>query len=502
VNYEASDTPSRLTVVNKSVIIIEWIRGKAMKFAIVCLAILLSAIPPSNNTSLQAQSQSTQALVWFSPNVASVDMLGLFDAPETWTSARDRIDVFKFDAGHVGSEGWSCVVIPTEICGMNYLENLVDAEAFTKLQQWGIDIAIESFFAGPVMSVDPVECSTADRVLNLTLSGSVNVIQNVQANGGIVRYLAMDEPIRQWLPAYYYTHTGQTDPRPCLVDSIGILADHMAAYILQMQAWFPSIPIGHIDLYPEVSVNQFKEWIIALEARGVSLPFLHLDVHGHRVDQYNDFGFNIDVASDFAELKSFLSARGIEFGVILTDIYWDSRLWEEGEYTDHTYYDQTMDWVNSVYATNVELDHRIFQSWVRPYYTTGPGPKEVPINLPEDDPSIYSHTRLINDALDVIVGADKTSSTDRAAVSALHQNRPNPFSPATSIRYDVPASSTVILKVYDVRGAEVRTLVRAVQGPGKYSVDFEASDLPTGVYFYKLQVGNQLIATKKMLLIK
>ena len=368
--------------------------------------------------------------------------------------------------------------------------------------QWGIDIAIESFFAGPIMSVDPIECSTSQYVFSLSLDGSVNVIQNVQSNGGTVRCLAMDEPIRQWYPQFYYIYTGQTDPRPCLVDSLGGLADEVAAYIQQMQLWYPSIPIGQIDLYPEVGVDQFKEWIFALEARGVSLPFLHIDVHGPRVDQYIALGIDIDVAADLAELRSFLDAHGIAFGIIFTDTYWDSQIWEETAYNDSTYYDGTMDWVNFVQTANVTPYHCVFQSWVFPYYTTGIGPNEIPINLPENDPAIYSHTRLINDALNIIVTDVTEPSSGPPVNRVLHQNYPNPFNPTTIIAYDVPRPSEVSLKVYDTLGREIQTIVNDFQEQGTYSVVFEAKDLPSGVYFYELKVGENLVETKKMLIVK
>jgi PKD domain-containing protein len=356
---------------------------------------LTAFLDPPDTTPPQSQ-------IWFTPNVGSVDMLDLFNQPEQWDSARSKIDVFKFYTGQVGSAGWSCTVNPSSNCGENHLQNFVDVQAFSKLGDWGIDIAIESFFAGPIMSVDPIECSTSEYVYSLSLDGSINVIQSVQSNGGTVRYLAMDEPIRQWYPQYYYIYTGQTDPRPCLTDSLGELADHVAAYILQMQEWFPSVSIGHIELYPEVGVEQLKEWVIALEARGVSLSFLHIDVHGPRVDQYISFGMNIDVAADMAELKSFLNAHDIEFGIIFFDTYYDSQYWEPSEYNDSTYYTGTMNWVNFVHDANLKPDHSIFQSWVFPYYTTGIGPNEIPVNLPEDDPTVYSHTRLINEALGIL----------------------------------------------------------------------------------------------------
>ena len=337
--------------------------------------------PTDDTTIAHPDTTPPQNQIWFTPNLASVDMLDLFNQPEQWDSTRSNIDVFKFYTVQVGSGGWGCVENPAHNCGDNHLENLIDVQAFSKLGEWGIDIAIESFFTGPIMSYDPVECSTSEYVYNLALSGSVNVIENVQSNGGTVRYLAMDEPIRQWYPQYYYIHTGQTDPRPCLVDSLGNLADHVAAYILQMQEWYPSVSIGHIELYPEVGIDQLKEWIIALEARGVSLPFLHIDVHGPRVDQYISLGIDIDVAADMLELKSFLEEHDIEFGIIFFDTYYDSQYWEPSEYNDSTYYAGTMNWVNFVHDANLKPDHSIFQSWVSPYYTTGIGPKEIPARI-------------------------------------------------------------------------------------------------------------------------
>jgi len=471
-----------------------------MRFAIGCVAILSMVILPA--TELPAQSPPREDQVWFTPNIASVDMLDLFNSPEQWASARSQIDVFKFYTVQVGTGGWGCVGHPAYNCGDNHLENFVDVQAFWKLALWDIDIAVESFFAGPIMSYDPVECSTAEYVFALSLDGSVNVIQSVASNGGAVRYLAMDEPIRRWYAEYYYIHTGQTDPRPCLADSLGDLADHVAAYVLQMQEWYPSIPIGHIELYPEVGVDQFKEWIFALEARGVSLPFLHIDVNGPRVDYYIQLGFDIDVAADMAELKSFLEAHGIAFGIIFFDTYWNSQAWEPDVYDDQFYYERTMDWVNFVNDADLEYDHSIFQSWVFPVYTTGYGPNEIPINLPEDDPAVYSHTRLINEALSIAVGVATDPDDDLPAAGVLSQNYPNPFNPTAVITYEVPRSSEVSLKVYDARGREVQTIVSDFQESGTYSVVFEAEGLPSGVYFYELQVGEGLVETKKMLLVK
>jgi Secretion system C-terminal sorting domain len=83
----------------------------------------------------------------------------------------------------------------------------------------------------------------------------------------------------------------------------------------------------------------------------------------------------------------------------------------------------------------------------------------------------------------------------------LNQNYPNPFNPSTIIAYSIPASSNVTLKVYNVLGKLVTTLVNKYQQAGSYRVYFDASFLSNGVYFYRLQAGN-FSATNKMLLLK
>jgi hypothetical protein len=83
----------------------------------------------------------------------------------------------------------------------------------------------------------------------------------------------------------------------------------------------------------------------------------------------------------------------------------------------------------------------------------------------------------------------------------LAQNYPNPFNPATKISYDLPLDGKVSLKLYDMIGREVATLVNEVQTAGYYSVNFNGSSLSSGVYFYTI-TSNNFAATKKMMLLK
>jgi uncharacterized lipoprotein YddW (UPF0748 family) len=106
-------------------------------------------------------------------------------------------------------------------------------------------------------------------------------------------------------------------------------------------------------------------------------------------------------------------------------------------------------------------------------------------------------------------GFRTTSSTDVEDVNAspksyqLNQNYPNPFNPTTTITYVIPKSGFVSVKVYDVLGNEVETLVNGVKSAGTYSIQFpmQNKQLPSGVYFYKMSVDN-FISIKKMILIK
>jgi hypothetical protein len=84
----------------------------------------------------------------------------------------------------------------------------------------------------------------------------------------------------------------------------------------------------------------------------------------------------------------------------------------------------------------------------------------------------------------------------------LQQNYPNPFNPTTTISYSLPAASFVTLNVYDVLGKEIRTLVNEKQTEGTYTVNFDATGLASGVYYYRLSAGDRVVETKKMVLMR
>ncbi len=103
----------------------------------------------------------------------------------------------------------------------------------------------------------------------------------------------------------------------------------------------------------------------------------------------------------------------------------------------------------------------------------------------------------IGDQLRVV--ANEEAGMDLPTDFVLEQNYPNPFSPSTMISYSVPSVSHVSLKVYNVLGQEVTTLVNASQGAGRYDVRFEANGLASGLYFYRLEAGGEVLQKKMML---
>ena len=83
----------------------------------------------------------------------------------------------------------------------------------------------------------------------------------------------------------------------------------------------------------------------------------------------------------------------------------------------------------------------------------------------------------------------------------LEQNYPNPFNPTTRIRFEVPKQGLVRLAVYDALGREVKLLIQEIKSAGVYETDFDAENLPSGVYFYRLNSGN-FTETRKMMFVK
>jgi hypothetical protein len=115
--------------------------------------------------------------------------------------------------------------------------------------------------------------------------------------------------------------------------------------------------------------------------------------------------------------------------------------------------------------------------------------------------TIYTNGGLYIKLIDSPTIIEGTEDENLPTEFTLDQNYPNPFNPVTTMQYSIPQRSNVILKVYDVLGNEVATLVNEEKPAGSYEVEFSAAGLSSGIYFYQLQAVN-FVETKKMILLR
>jgi Big-like domain-containing protein/type IX secretion system substrate protein len=120
----------------------------------------------------------------------------------------------------------------------------------------------------------------------------------------------------------------------------------------------------------------------------------------------------------------------------------------------------------------------------------------------DDDSTVSSNVALV--LVNVLLNTSISENEEFLTPSDffLGQNYPNPFNPTTTIAYTVKNPGHVTIELYDIFGRKIKTLVNQYQKAQVYSVKFDARDLASGVYYYKLQVGNEYKETKKMILIR
>jgi hypothetical protein len=336
------------------------------------------------------------AAVWFSPDGGTPDYTDLFSKPQLWPKARQRVDVIKLSPVQTIEKGPN----------VNDLTALQGVDAFRKMQQWNIDIAIEA------PAVKEWDCSgqgdTRDpRVHGNARDGTLSYIKNVFTSGAHVKFIAMDEPLVSGLGACQDT-----------IDQIAVKTAAYARALLSnpnTDTWAPGLAIGDIETYPSRTVDQLIQWTRTLEQRGFKPAFFHLDVD---VNDVNVRGNKLNLNGDLQALQSFFKAERIPFGII----FWNGYGYEP---TDASYYNHVISWAERVRAAIGAPEQSIFQSWVTrastrctagvhcgkannwmcssadPPYC---GKSSVPINLPESGPSTFSHTRLINTVTEMLHG--------------------------------------------------------------------------------------------------
>lgn len=170
-------------------------------------------------------------------------------------------------------------------------------------------------------------------------------------------------------------------------------------------------------------------------------------------------------------------------------------------------------WVTATEVNNfgfsVETCHDKSQLWETVGFIPGSGnsnsPKEYSftdhLKLNLDHTLFYRLKQIDNNGKFEYSKVLEISTHIQLLTFKLQQNHPNPFNPSTIITYSIPASSYVIVEVYNVLGKLITTLVNKNQDPGSYKVSFDARGLSNGIYYYRIKAGT-FTETKKMLLLK
>lgn len=169
--------------------------------------------------------------------------------------------------------------------------------------------------------------------------------------------------------------------------------------------------------------------------------------------------------------------------------------------------------IDSITTTDLRFEASALLTGIDAYSVQKLGVRFLPDSLKTYSASLTIYSNGGNEQITLTgIGKDDPVSVDDVALQplafSLEQNYPNPFNPVTSIQYAVGSLSSgqsgmqfVTLKVYDMLGREIVTLVNQEKAAGIYEVIFDASVLPSGVYFYKL-TGSNFIDTKKMIFLK
>jgi hypothetical protein len=295
--------------------------------------------------------------VWLGPNVASRDFLRMFTNPEEWSEALGRVDVMEFIQ-------WSITHAPNPQSGPNTAEaflGCVPGGAFRWLRDRGIDVALEG------SSVKEWSCGD-DR--HRAVDGMMETLDIIHDSGGVVKYIEMDEPFTAgMLPA----------PDGCGY-SLEQTADEVKVFVDAIHAKYPDIGIGVVEAYPHNSAATVVATVRAMQAAGVGLPFVHLDVDYYRVRREKS-----PLRRDLPAIMEAARESGCRFGAVV---------WGETGSSNEAYARDAQNLARAIHkAIGLgDQDNLVFMSWSTEQ-VNGQGPKTRPDNLPESSPT--SHTGLL-----------------------------------------------------------------------------------------------------------
>lgn len=320
----------------------------------------------------QAAEAASADRLWLVPNPGSLDLLSLFEHPEEWPHARALMNVFQFTEQHTQ-------VPSPSIVGPNTYDALTRAGAFSALKRWGKHTAIG------VGAVKEFYCTADPSGMAAAIAGAEHAIRAVNAAGGAVTYLAMDDPFAAGQAAV----CGGPDLTPT--------ADRLEVFITAIRRDFPTVQIGQLEAYPTFPPQAFQQMFDLLRGRGVLPAFLQLDIDIRGVRPPRDF------TTDLRQIRQIARAAGVPMGVILWGYDGDA----DALFTDDLYV--LANAVSKAFPTWTDLPEQLsIQSWS----TSRTGLNITPSNLPEA--RRYTLTHTLDDVYRRFRGGQPSASGDTA----------------------------------------------------------------------------------------
>jgi hypothetical protein len=152
--------------------------------------------------------------------------------------------------------------------------------------------------------------------------------------------------------------------------------------------------------------------------------------------------------------------------------------------------------INAPFSTSASMTVNFTGTSAQSFGGTNPVTFSGNVNLNNSAGLVLGNNTTIDGILTLTNGIITSSGT-----SLLYQNYPNPFNPSTIIKYDLPEAGFVTMKIYNILGKEIRTLVNDFRNAGKFNVTFDASNLPSGIYICTIK-SNNFFSVRKMMLLK
>ena len=303
---------------------------------------LLGRTPATFRQARLGVTHTNVQQIWFAPGVNTNAFLELFSGTNDWPNARANVRVLKLP--------------DTRLLADQSLLNLPNL--FAKLNAWHIDLALESG------AVKEWGC-TADKTIAVTSQA----IDLVAANGGTVKWIAMDEPLVQ------------TEACHCTDAEV---MTQTVAYVNLLKQKSSSLSIGDIEPWPACRYSRLTNWITGFSRRaGYDLAFFHLDVD---LEAARTITPDLSVLSELPQLAAFCKSRAIPFGVII----WQANV-QLPVTSNQAFCDNALYWAQLLHSL-CDVDHAILQSWEQ--YPD----QNVPDTLP------YSFTHLLKEYATKISG--------------------------------------------------------------------------------------------------